>query len=110
MWCNLVWCLCATIVVVVLLLQIVDFLQGHLEHRYAEVPPAAIFKTPLTDFDAVIVLREEALPHPDRAVPGSAQGLPSTSAGDGDEEDGEEFFCHKKARARLHSIPKGKRQ
>lgn len=86
---------------------IVDWLQGHLEHQHTEVPPAAIFLTPLTDFDALVVLREEALPYPDRAIPGSTQGLPSTSGAD-DEEDG--YSGHVKARARLHSIPKGKRQ
>ena len=63
--------------------------------------------TPLTDFDALVVLREEALPYPDRAIPGSTQGLPSSSGADED-EDG--FRCHKKARARLHSIPKGKQK
>ena len=78
-----------------------------MEHQHAEVSPAAIFKTPLTDFDAVIVLREEALPYPDRAVPGPPKLLPSKGEQD-DEEDVEDgLSCHKKARARLHSIPKG---
>lgn len=81
--------------------------QEHLEQKHTEIPPAAIFVTPLTDFDALVVLREEALPYPDRAIPGSTQGLPSISA-EGGEEDG--FSCHKKARARLHSIPKGTQQ
>lgn len=72
-----------------------------------EIPPAAVFKTPLTDFDAVIVLREEALPYPDRAVLGSTKGLPSQTGGEDADGDEDELSCHKKARARLHSIPKG---
>lgn len=78
-----------------------------MEHQHSQVPPAAIFKTPLTDFDAVIVLREEALPYPDRAVPGSTKDLPSKGEGSDEENDEDEFSCHKKAHARLHSIPKG---
>ncbi|KAL3158789.1 hypothetical protein ABBQ32_011516 [Trebouxia sp. C0010 RCD-2024] len=85
-----------------------DALKGHLERQHTVVPPAAIFLTPLTDFDALVVLREEALPYPDRAIPGSSQGLPTTSGANDDDEDG--YSCHTKARARLHSIPKGKQQ
>lgn len=77
-----------------------------MEHQYSEFSPAAIFKTPLTDFDAIIVLREEALPYPDRAVPGSTQDLPFNGKGD-DDDNQDDFCCHKKAGARLHSIPKG---
>ena len=88
-------------------LTTVCWFQGHLEHEHSEVPPAAVFKTPLTDFDALIVLREEALPYPDRAVPGSTKGLSSKSGEEDDGGDEDELSCHKKARARLHSIPKG---
>lgn len=78
-----------------------------MEHQHSELPPTAVFKTPLTDFDAVIILREEALPYPDRAVPGSTKGLPSRSGGEDDGGDEDDLPCHKRARARLHSIPKG---
>ncbi len=66
------------------------------------MPPSTVFKTPLSDFDALIALREEALPHPNRAIPGS---VASTSTEDA-EDDG--LLSSKKARARLYSIPRGK--
>lgn len=66
------------------------------------MPPSTVFRTPLSDFDALIALREEALPHPDRAILGSV-----ASASTGDEED-DGLLSSKKARARLHSIPRGK--
>lgn len=67
------------------------------------MPPSTVFRTPLSDFDALIALREEALPHPDRAILGS---VASTSTDDDAEDDG--LLSSKKARARLHSIPRGK--
>ena len=66
------------------------------------MPPSTVFRTPLSDFAALIALREEALPHPDRAILGS---VASTSTED-EEDDG--LLSSKKARARLHSIPRGK--
>lgn len=84
------------------------YVQGHLENQQAETHPAAIFRTPLTDFDAIIALREEALPYPDRAIPGSTQDSSVSSTGVEDEENADnKVLTHKKARARLHSIPKG---
>ena len=80
------------------------WLQDQLEHQQAGVTPSTVYQTPFKDYDALISLREEALPYPDRAVPGSAGDLDSSSVQD-DEDDG--LLSHKKARARLHSIPRG---
>ena len=83
-------------------------MQGLLENQHADVCPEAIFRTPLTDFDAIIALREDALPYPDRAIPGSTQNLSASSTGAEEEQDADDgLLTHKKARARLHSIPKG---
>lgn len=81
-------------------------LQDYLEGQQTETLPAAIFKTPLTDFDAMILLREDALPYPDRDVLGPTPALPSSSTNENDQED-DEMLRHIKTRARLHSIPKG---
>ncbi len=58
----------------------------------------------MSDFDALISLREEALPYPDRAISGSVAS--SSTVADDDEDD--VLLSHRKARARLHSIPRGK--
>ena len=75
--------------------------QDELQHQDTDTASSTVFKTPLSDFDALVALREEALPFPDRAILGS---ITSTSTDD-DEDDG--MLSSRKARARLHSIPQG---
>lgn len=84
-------------------------LQNQLEHQQTGADPSSIFVTPLEDFDALFILRPEGLPYPDRAAPGSALPGGHANNGDGDDlgSDDDGLLSHKKAVARLHSIPQG---